>query len=130
MISTGINGPDQRQDLHCVVSDISAECRELRTALAAAEAREIKLRDELEKIACLGNGNMRGNSTGNCMAIDALAQHHDDSALREMIAEVYEECAKVCEDDAKGWTDYSCEMAARDCADAIRALAEKAKDTG
>ena len=48
-------------------------------------------------------------------------------AQREVIAEVYEECAKVCEDDAKGWTDYSCEMAARDCADAIRALAEKAK---
>ena len=71
--------PDQRQDLHCVVSDIAAECRELhdqltaaRTALAAVETRETKLRDELEKIACLGNGNMHGNSTGNCMAIDQV----------------------------------------------------------
>lgn len=60
-----------------------------------ALARETKLRNELEKIACLGNGNTHGNSTGNCMAIDALAQPHDDSALREMIAGVYDECAKL-----------------------------------
>lgn len=126
--------PDQRQDLHCVVSDIAAECRELhdqltaaRTALAAAETRETKLRDELEKIACLGNGNMHGNSTVNCMAIDALAQPRDDSALREMIAGVCEECAQACK--SFQWKHRA--MVFNDelerCVCAIRALAEKAK---
>lgn len=31
-----------------------------------------KLKDALEKLACLGNGDTHGNSTGNCIAIDAL----------------------------------------------------------
>lgn len=37
--------PDQRQDLHCVVSDISAECRELRQQLALYSAENSGLHE-------------------------------------------------------------------------------------
>lgn len=43
--------PYQRQDLHCVVSDISAECRELRQQLVAEQAHIEVLREALEEIA-------------------------------------------------------------------------------
>ena len=132
--------PDQRQDLHCVVSDIAAECRELhdqltaaRTALAAVEARESATRaildqvmDDIRSEAFLFDGGNGISADTEDAADNLLNQPSDDSALREMIAGVYEDCAKACDDDAKSWTDYSCEMAARDCADIIRALAEKA----
>ena len=102
------------------------EANKLRTALAAAEARETKLRDELEKIACLGNGNMHGNSTGNCMAIDALAQPRDDSALREMIATAIDEFVYLFKRHVGGDGEFWLHEL-EDCRDSIRALAEKAK---
>lgn len=87
-----------------------------RTALAAAEARETKLRDELEFIRQLPSAEQYRI---NGIAHQALAQPRDDSALREMIAGVYEECAKVCENSDRYRGDY---FAAK-----IRELAEKAK---
>ena len=56
--------------------------------LEAAQARERMLRDTLERLACLGNGDKHGNSVGNEIAIDALAQPTDDTALQNLI--VYE----------------------------------------
>ena len=65
--------------------------------LAAAQAREKVLRDALEKLACLGNGDRHGNSIGNEIAIDALSVLADDTALRaalkverERIADLFE----------------------------------------
>ena len=65
--------------------------------LAAAQAREKVLRSHLETLACLGNGCHPGNSTGNQIAIDALATPADDTALRaalkaerERIADLFE----------------------------------------
>jgi cell division septum initiation protein DivIVA len=40
--------------------------------LAASQAREQQLREALEKLSCLGNGNQPGNSIGNRIAQDAL----------------------------------------------------------
>lgn len=40
--------------------------------LASQELVIQQLRDALEKIACIGNGNTHGNSVGNCLAIEAL----------------------------------------------------------
>jgi hypothetical protein len=34
--------------------------------------RELLYREALEKLSCLGNGDQLGNSTGNCIAIEAL----------------------------------------------------------
>lgn len=155
--------PDQRQDLHCVVSDIAAECRELRdqltathTALAAVEeknmqlsadftihyaqslnvarrliesqARETKLRDALEN-----HGGNYKLSKGECAKVNALLDApRDDSALREMIAGVYAECAKACRKEADvivvdGKEERAYNNAVSDCGRAIRALAKKAR---
>lgn len=90
-----------------------------RTALAAAEAREEKLHKGLENVKHYLWG---GNATAayNYTSL-VLAQPRDDSALREMIAGVYEECAKVCDSH----NDYYRNGEA--CGNKIRALAEKAK---
>lgn len=131
-----------------------SEAETLRTALAAAIAREIgvmKLMAEVEsKYSALlkeqdaesekfkAEGDMYGWNfhTGlrsgavqmhlnMTTLIKAIAKPRDDSALREMIAGVYEECAKVLADldpalyDADGYKQIS--------EGTIRALAEKAK---
>ena len=152
--------PDQRQDLHCVVSDIAAECRELhdqltaaRTALAAAEARESATRaildqvmDDIRSEAFLFDGGNGISADTEDAADNLLDQPRDDSALREMIAGVYDECAKVADlfeqkadalndsiaddDDAnEGRSEYIMgkATASNRIAKAIRALAEKAK---
>ncbi len=54
----------------------SPPCRgiqRVKDELANATKQIALLREALEKIACLGNGDKHGNSIGNCMAIDALA---------------------------------------------------------
>lgn len=139
---------EKAEDLESIRAQLTAT----RTALAAAEADNERLSKALCRVArwhgefpdtgrywdepknaepmsysaCFGSNGERDYMRQ--VASEALAQPRDGSTLREVIAGVYEECAKVCEDDAKGWTDYSCEMAARDCADALRVLAEKVKE--
>lgn len=57
--------------------------QQLTDALAA-----IKLKDALfEKIACLGNGDIHGNSFGNDLGKEGLAIQPDDSALKAWLGE-------------------------------------------
>lgn len=109
--------PDQRQDLHCVVSDIATECRELRQQLEESQAREVKMRKALQRVRVDGQQHM-------LIKHEALAIPSDDTALRELIAGVYEECAKVCEDHPDGLNMMGGAFVS--CSAAIRALAEKA----
>ncbi len=51
----------------------SNQLKAMQHQLAAQELVIQQLRDALEKIACVGNGNTHGNSIGNCLAIEALA---------------------------------------------------------
>ena len=65
-----------------------------RTALAAAQVREEKLREGISVIC----GPVMCSYTERQQWEDyqeLIAQPRDDSALREMIAGVYEECAKI-----------------------------------
>lgn len=91
-----------------------------RTALAAAEARETKLREAIVMFRCdkaVGRASSVRKTKGYAAMQDAVFdQPRDDSALREMIAGVYEECAKELIR-----LDYFCAV------NVIRALAEKAK---
>ena len=126
--------PDQRQDLHCVVSDIAAECRELhdqltaaRTALAAAEARESATRaildqvmDDIRSEAFLFDGGNGISADTEDAADNLLNQPSDDSALRKIIAGVYEECASWYANE--GWL-----LDEEDVSAAIRARAEKVR---
>ena len=64
-----------------------------RTALAAAEADNKQLRKALNEILTTDWVSDRVRRTAKA----AIAQPRDDSALREMIAGVYEECAKVAD---------------------------------
>ena len=45
------------------------------------QKREVMLRNYLERLACLGNGDMHGNSIGNCIAQEALAATEQQSPL-------------------------------------------------
>ena len=89
-----------------------------RTALAAAQVREEKLREGISVICgpvmCAYTERQQWEDYQ-----ELIAQPRDDSALREMIAGVYEECAKVCE--LMNYTDPQ----PHHYAYAIRALAEK-----
>lgn len=89
-----------------------------RTALAAAEAREAKFIAALDQ-AESALGEIRDFPLTYLEVSEALSQPRDDSALREMIAGVYEKCAEVCENSDRYRGDY---FAAK-----IRELAEKAK---
>ena len=62
----------------------------LREQLAATELVVEQMREALEEIACLGNGNTHGNSIGNCIAIRALQLQPSLSALREHDAKALE----------------------------------------
>ena len=53
----------------------------LRQQLADCKKREVMLRNYLERLACLGNGDMHGNSIGNCIAQEALAATEQQSPL-------------------------------------------------
>ena len=128
---------------------------ESRTALAAVEAREMKLREALDQVmgdirseAFLFDGGNGISADTEDAADNLLNQPRDDSALREMISGVYEECAKVPQSIAEaladthghddmgslsfGRGDHAEEKLGRynelmEIADAIRALAEKAR---
>lgn len=119
---------------------LTEELATTRTALAAAEADNEQLRKALNKILTTDWVSDRVRRTAKA----AIAQPRDDSALREMIAGVYEECAKVCDlfeqkadalndsiaddDDAnKGRSEYIMGKATASSriANAIRALEEK-----
>ena len=45
----------------------------LREQLAALAEQNEKMREALQKLACLGNGEQYGNSIGNCIAQEALS---------------------------------------------------------
>lgn len=111
---------------------ISKELTATRTALAAAEARESATRaildqvmDDIRSEAFLFDGGNWISADTEDAADNLLDQPRDDSALREMIAGVYEECAKVCEDHPDGLNMMGGAFVS--CSAAIRALAEKAK---
>ena len=73
---------------------INKELTATRTALAAAQAREEKLREGISVICgpvmCAYTERQQWEDYQ-----ELIAQPRDDSALREMIAGVYEECAKI-----------------------------------
>lgn len=96
------------------------------TVLVAVEARESATRAILDQVmddicseAFLFDGGNGISADTEDAADNLLAQPRDYSALREMIAEVYEECAKYFD----GRADW--EMFGDRVADDIRALAEK-----
>jgi uncharacterized small protein (DUF1192 family) len=51
----------------------------------ASQAGEAKLREALEALAKLGNGDVFGSSLGNQMAFNAFCLPYDDTALKEAI---------------------------------------------
>lgn len=135
------------EDLESVRVQLTAT----RTALAAAEAREKLQIDALltcqkKQIINECAPSVNYKTFDSDLVAKALAQPRDGSTLREVIAGVYEECAKVCDlfeqkadalndsiaddDDAnKGRSEYIMGKATASSriANAIRALAEKAK---
>jgi hypothetical protein len=65
------------------------------------EALKLALR-ALERLACLGNGVMRGNSIGNQIAIDALTAIEEALAERTWVAiddEDYIKALELCDFD-------------------------------
>jgi len=63
------------------------ECEQLRADLAEREAEIAKLREYLHELACLGNGDIYGNSLGNCLAIEALSAPPSTSYLEQWVAD-------------------------------------------
>ena len=74
----------------------SNQLKAMQHQLAAQELVIQQLRDALEKIACVGNGNTHGNSVGNCLAIEALAiptsTEHLEAWYKEMVGEAVGYC--------------------------------------
>lgn len=104
-------------------AELQDEADKLRTALAAAEADNERLRDDFK---CAANYvDFLGGDSKNYR--QSIAQPSGDSALREMIAGAYEECAKVCDGHAVVATNNDGAEWSLSCSEAIRALAEKAK---
>ena len=72
------------------------EIADLKEYRATQELVIQQLRDALEKIACVGNGNTHGNSVGNCLAIEALAiptsTEHLEAWYKEMVGEAVGYC--------------------------------------
>ena len=109
LYTDGVDGEQCcRDDLWAVsTAELSAMTDQLtaaRTALAAAEARESATRaildqvmDDIRSEAFLFDGGNGISADTEDVADNLLNQPSDDSALREMIAGVYEECAKVCD---------------------------------
>lgn len=97
---------------------------ELEQQLVAAQANNKMLREALERLACLGNGDRTGNSIGNEIAIDALSCPTDDTALKALLAAERERCAKEAErqleDEPYGHAKFRCANIASE----IRALGD------
>ena len=74
----------------------SNQLKAMQHQLAAQELVIQQLRDALEKIACVGNGNTHGNSVGNRLAIEALAiptsTEHLEAWYKEMVGEAVGYC--------------------------------------
>ena len=71
-----------------VIAEKVDEIESLKQQLAESQAVNAKLREVLVELACLGNGERFGNSTGNQIAIEALALPSDTTALNELISKV------------------------------------------
>ncbi len=80
-----------------------AEITKLRADLAEREAEIAKLREYLHELACLGNGDIYGNSIGNCLAIEALATPQSTSYLEQWEKDCYGEPVIIEE------PEYHCE---------------------
>ena len=52
---------------------VNRELITLNKQLAALAEQNEKMREALQKLACLGNGEQYGNSIGNCIAQEALS---------------------------------------------------------
>lgn len=119
----------------------ASELRErvLREQLIATQAREAKLRKQLQRVIgchnppndCYSTGPLTGNefvdlvSCPSCEAEALLALPSDDSALQERLKQERERCAKVCDqvrrDDGDGQHGHW--YGAIDlCTDAIRSM--------
>ena len=100
-----------RQEISVVwgmIDQLKAENAALEEQVAQ-QAEAIRMKDAaLEKIACIGNGDMHGNSVGNCLAIDALAIQPSPEILQARDERVAEACAK-----------YLCKMHMYDTAEAM-----------
>ena len=69
----------------------------LREQLAALAEQNEKMREALQKLACLGNGEQYGNSIGNCIAQEALSLPNIASPfLNRIRAEGMEMAAEIC----------------------------------
>lgn len=86
--------------------------------LAAAQAREAKLREVLRRIAdCPGDNRL---ATAMRWAAEAITLPTDDTALRERLAAERERCAKVRDNNAWDYTRAGAEVSAEE----IRALGD------
>ena len=56
------------------IANLEQQIATLRAQLAASESRAGRYRAALLKLACLGNGDCYGNSHGNVIAQEALAE--------------------------------------------------------
>lgn len=97
---------------------------ELEQKIAEQAAVLEKLMETFEKLACLGNGDRHGNSTGNLIAITALAIPTDSKQilaewLDKQRNEVLEEAAIHCDLQID---EPECPERAAYCAEAIRNL--------
>lgn len=143
--------PQYKEARRAEVAVLHDQLTATRTALAAVEAREklqiaALLTCQKKQIINECAPSVNYKTFDSDLVAKALAQPRDDSALREMIAGVYEECAKVADlfeqkadalnssiaddDDAnEGRSEYIMGKATASIriAKAIRALAEKAK---
>ena len=109
MVEAFVDGkPNEIEQLQVKVAELEEEidsleadkayfeigCDELRAQLASAQAEIKLLLDALEVLAKLGNGDRYGNSEGNVIAQQALAQPSDTSALDAYVAEKVKEAGK------------------------------------
>jgi len=78
---------------------------QLQHDLAEREAGIARLRGYLHKLACLGNGDIYGNSVGNCLAQEALSTPPSTSYLEQWEKDRYQVVAKVDKDDDNQWAD-------------------------
>ena len=96
----------------------SNQLKAMQQQLAAQELVIQQLRDALEKIACVGNGNTHGNSVGNCLAIEALAipasTEHLEAWYMEMVGEVEEYLYTYTDDYGRIIQDISVDRQGRE----------------
>jgi hypothetical protein len=82
---------DAQETTMAALERIEIDTKQLRKDLAEREAEIAKLRDYLHELACLGNGDIYGNSIGNCLAREALSTPPSTSYLEQWEKEKYGE---------------------------------------